>query len=82
MTTQKKYFLYIGNEKKAFGTLLAAKAFCCKYKKNERVKYLTGSYILSVRGGIAIAVTSIIVTTDGIIAFEKNKEFKTYDYEN
>lgn len=82
MTTQKKYFLFIGNEKKAFGTLLAAKAFCCKYKKNERVKYLTGSYILSVRGGIAIAVTSIIVTTDGIIAFEKNKEFKTYDYEN
>lgn len=82
MTTQKKYFLYIGNEKKAFGTLLAAKAFCCTYKKNERVKYLTGSYILSVRGGIAIAVTSIIVTNDGIIAFEKNKEFKTYDYEN
>lgn len=82
MTTQKKYFLFIGNEKKAFGTLLAAKAFCCKYKKNERVKYLPGSYILSFRGGIAIAVTSIIVTTDGIIAFEKNKEFKTFDYEN
>jgi hypothetical protein len=82
MTPKKKYFLFIGNEKKAFGTLLAAKSFCCKYTKNERVKYLTGSYILSCRGGIAIAVTSIIVTTDGIIAFEKNKEFKTYDYEN
>ena len=74
MTTQKKYFLFIGNEKKAFGTLLSAKAFCYTFDKNERVKYLPGSYILSCRGGIAIAVTSIIVTNDGIIAFEKTKE--------
>lgn len=75
MTPQKKYFLFIGNEIKAFGTLLAAKKFCCNYTKKERVKYLNGSYILFSRGGIAIAVTSIIVTNDGIIAFEKNKEF-------
>jgi hypothetical protein len=74
MTQQKKYFLYFGNEIKAFGTLLAAKNFCCNYSKNERVKNLNGRYILCCRGGIAIAVTPIIVTTDGIIVFEKTKE--------
>jgi len=74
MNRQKKYFLFIGNEIKAFGTLLAAKNFCCNYTKNERVKYLNGSYILCSRGGIAIAVTPIIVTTDGILVFEKTKE--------
>lgn len=74
MTQQKKYFLYFGNEIKAFGTLLAAKNFCCNYSKNERVKNLNGSYILCSRGGIAIAVTPIIVTTDGILVFEKTKE--------
>ena len=74
MNRQKKYFLFIGNEIKAFGTLLAAKKFCCNYTKNERVKYLNGSYILCSRGGIAIAVTPIIVTTDGILVFEKTKE--------
>lgn len=74
MTPQKKYFLYFGNEIKAFCTLPAAKKFCCNYTKNERVKYLNGSYILCTRGGIAIAVTPIIVTTDGILVFEKTKE--------
>ncbi len=74
MTPQKKYFLFIGNEIKTFGTLLAAKKFCCNYTKKERVKYLNGSYILCTRGGIAIAVTPIIVTTDGILVFEKTKE--------
>ena len=74
MIPQKKYFLYFGNEIKAFDTLLAAKVFCCNYTKKERVKYLNGSYILCTRGGIAIAVTPIIVTTDGILVFEKTKE--------
>ena len=74
MTQQKKYFLYFCNEIKAFGTLLAAKKFCCNYSKNERVKNLNGSYILCSRGGIVIAVTPIIVTTDGILVFEKTKE--------
>ena len=74
MTQQKKYFLYFGDEKKAFGTLHSAKVFCCNYKKNERVKNLHGRYILCCRGGIAIAVTPIIVTTDGILVFEKTKE--------
>ena len=74
MNRQKKYFLYFGNEKKAFGTLLAAKVFCCKYNPSERVKYLPGSYILCNLGDIAITVTPIIVTTDGVIVFEKTQE--------
>lgn len=74
MIPQKKYFLYFGDEIKAFGTLSAAKVFCYNFSKNERVKYLNGSYILCRRGRIAIAVTPIIVTTDGILVFEKTKE--------
>ena len=74
MPPQKKYFIYWGDEIKAFATLLDAKKFCCNCTKKERVKNLRGSYILCSRGGIAIAVTPIIVTTDGFLVFEKTKE--------